>query len=58
MHLDEKRLAALAPDVDAAELRDHLQAFEKVSAGAEEGGPIASLSRRERFRWLVAPGVQ
>ncbi len=41
--------------MDVAELRDYLQAFEKVSAGAAEGGPIAQLSQRERFRWLVAP---
>lgn len=55
VHLDKKRLSALAPDADVATLRDHLRAFEKVSAGAEDGGPIASLSQRERFRWLVAP---
>ena len=42
-------------DADVAELRDHLRAFEKVSAGDEDGGPIALLSQRERFRWLVAP---
>jgi uncharacterized protein YkvS len=55
VHLDEKRLAALAPGVDVAELRDHLRAFEKVSEGDSDGGPIAQLSQRERFRWLVAP---
>ena len=55
VQLDEKRLHALAPDADLGELRDHLRAFEKVSEGAEDGGPIARLSQRERFRWLVAP---
>ncbi len=55
VQLDGERLSALAPDADVAELRDHLRAFEKVSAGDEEGGPIALLSQRERFRWLVAP---
>jgi hypothetical protein len=53
--LDEKRVSALAPDSDQSSLRDHLQAFEKVSEGAEDGGPIALLSQRERFRWLVSP---
>lgn len=53
--LDEKRLAALAPGVDVTDLRNHLRAFEKVSEGAADGGPIAQLSQRERFRWLVAP---
>ena len=55
VQLDKERLMALAPDADVAELRDHLRAFEKVSAGDEDGGPIALLSQRERFRWLVAP---
>ncbi len=55
VQLDGERLSALAPDADVAELRDHLRAFEKVSAGDKEGGPIALLSQRERFRWLVAP---
>jgi len=55
VQLDEIRLRALAPDVDAAALRDHLHAFEKVSQGTEDGGPIALLSQRERFRWLVSP---
>ena len=55
VQLDEERLSVLAPDADVAELRDHLRAFERVSAGDEDGGPIALLSQRERFRWLVAP---
>ena len=55
VHLDEKRLSALAANADVAALRDHLQAFQKVADGAEDGGPIARLTQRERFRWLVAP---
>jgi hypothetical protein len=53
--LDETRLCAFDPEVDLTSLRDHLQAFEKVCEGAEDGGPIARLSQRERFHWLVAP---
>jgi hypothetical protein len=55
VELDEKRLRALSPDIDISDLRDHLQAFEKVANGVEDGGPIARLSQRERFHWLVAP---
>ncbi len=55
VHLDEKRLNALVAGVDTADLRDHLQAFVKVSDGTDDGGPIARLSQRERFRWLVSP---
>jgi hypothetical protein len=55
VQLDEKRLCALDPEVDLASLHDHLRAFEKVCDGAEDGGPIARLSQRERFHWLVAP---
>jgi hypothetical protein len=55
VRLDEARLRALWPDLDLEMLRGHLQAFEKVAAGDPDGGPIAKLSRRERFHWLVAP---
>jgi hypothetical protein len=53
--LDEARLAALAPDVDVAEIRAQLHAVVRVAAGAEDGGPIARLPQSERFHWLVAP---
>jgi DUF3037 family protein len=55
VQLDEKRLYALDPDADPSALKDHLLAFEKVCEGAEDGGPIARLSQRERFHWLVSP---
>jgi hypothetical protein len=53
--LDERRLAALAPDVAADEVRDHLEALARVAAGSPEGGAIAELPPSERFGWLVAP---
>ena len=55
VQLDEQRLGALDPEADVSALRDHLRAFEKVCEGAEDGGPIAQMSQRERFRWLVSP---
>jgi hypothetical protein len=53
--LDERRLAALAPDLPAAEVRSHLDALVRVAEGDAEGGPIAAMPPSERFGWLVAP---
>jgi len=54
IRLDEARLKALWPDVDVALVREHLSAIGRVCAGDESAGPIAGLSQRERFHWLVA----
>jgi hypothetical protein len=54
-HLDERRLAALAPDLDPAELRPHLAAIERIAAGDAGAGPIARLDVTQRFHWLTAP---
>jgi hypothetical protein len=53
--LDEGRLAALAPDLDPATVRPHLEAIERVAAGDHTAGPIAGMGQAERFHWLVAP---
>lgn len=53
--LDEGRLAALAPGVDADAVRPHLDALCAVAAGDPAGGPLARLEPSERFGWLVAP---
>jgi hypothetical protein len=53
--LDEERLRALWPDLDPAEVRPHLQALERVAAGAPDAGPIAQLDTTARFHWLVSP---
>ncbi|MDP9169453.1 MAG: DUF3037 domain-containing protein [Acidobacteriota bacterium] len=55
IELDTSRLLALWPDADAEVLGPHLQAFADICAGATGAGPIAELSQRERFHWLVAP---
>jgi hypothetical protein len=54
IRLDEERLKALWPDADVALIRDHLTAIERVCAGDPAAGPIAALSQRERFHWLVS----
>jgi hypothetical protein len=55
VHVDERRLQALWPDLDLGPIRQHLEAFPKICAGDPDAGPIARLSSRERFQWLVAP---
>src|SRR6478736_4592011 len=46
IELDERRLGALAP---------HLDAIQRIADGDESAGPIARLSQAERFHWLVSP---
>ena len=53
--VDRERLAALAPELDLAEIQAHLDAILLVCKGGPAAGPIGSLSRTERFHWLVAP---
>jgi hypothetical protein len=55
IELDEARLAMLAPHAELEGLVEQLQALARVAAGAPDAGPIAELSRSERFHWLVAP---
>jgi hypothetical protein len=55
VHVDESRLRALWPDVDVALVQTRLDAVVKVCTGAKDGGPVARLSQRQRFHWLVAP---
>jgi Protein of unknown function (DUF3037) len=52
---DEARLLALAPDLDLAAVRRHLELIRLVCAGDPAAGPIARLPQPERFGWLVAP---
>ena len=55
VHLDETRLKALWPEADVALIRQHLESIPKICAGDPSAGPMARLSIRERFHWLVAP---
>jgi hypothetical protein len=55
IRLDEARFKALWPEADVALARQHLEAVERVCAGDESAGPIARLSQRERFHWLISP---
>ena len=53
-HIDEERLAALAPDLDPEEVRPALRAICEVVAGDPSAGPLAALPASERFGWVVA----
>ena len=55
VELDEARLRALWPGTDVELVRQHLEAIPRICAGSPDAGPIARLSLRERFHWLVSP---
>lgn len=52
--INEERLQAFAGDLDLEQIKQNLQAFEKIAEGAKDGGPIAQLDIASRFRWLTA----
>ncbi len=53
--VDERRLIALAPDVDVGQVRAHLDAIARIAVGDPRGGSVAALPASERFGWIVAP---
>jgi hypothetical protein len=55
VELDERRLLALAPEVDVELVRGHLEAIPRICAGGRTAGPIGQLPQKERWHWLVAP---
>jgi hypothetical protein len=55
VELDVDLLRALAPGCDPAVVRAQLETIPRICAGDPAAGPIAGLSRPERFHWLVAP---
>ncbi|HZY72281.1 MAG TPA: DUF3037 domain-containing protein [Edaphobacter sp.] len=55
VEVDEARLRALWPELDIELVRKHLEAIPRIAAGDVSAGPIARLSQRERFHWLVSP---
>jgi hypothetical protein len=52
--LNRERLLAFCDKIDLAEIEERLKAFEWVSNGSIEGGPIGKLPLASRFRWLIA----
>lgn len=55
IRLDSNRLLALAKDADVELISQHLEAIGRICQGDPAAGPVAQLSQRERFHWLVSP---
>jgi len=55
VHVDEARLRTLWPMLDLETVKQHADGVVRICAGDETAGPIAKLSQRERFQWLIAP---
>ncbi|HEY6491271.1 MAG: DUF3037 domain-containing protein [Terracidiphilus sp.] len=55
IRFDRDRLKALWPEADVDLVDSHLTAIQRICEGDPLAGPIAQLSRRERFHWLVSP---
>jgi Protein of unknown function (DUF3037) len=53
--LDVDRLKALDATADVEAIRAHLEAVPRICAGDPTAGPVARLSAKERFHWLVSP---
>ena len=53
--LNEERLRAFSTSLPVAEIEQHLAAFERISKGGDDAGPIGKLPIGARFRWLTAP---
>ena len=55
IRLDAARMKALWPDADAELAQEHLKAVQRICDGDPAAGPIAKLSQRERFHWIISP---
>lgn len=55
IHIDETRIRALWDGADVATIRRHVEAIPPICMGDPAAGPIALLTLRERFHWLVSP---
>lgn len=55
MYLDDEKLKAFAPALQGDEILRRLEAIRKICAGDHSAGPIARLSQRARFHWLISP---
>ncbi len=55
VHLDPAKLRAFALTSRAGEAQQRLDAIVKICQGNPDAGPIAGMSQRARFHWLVSP---
>jgi hypothetical protein len=52
--LNKNKLGLFSCELDIEELMNRLHAFEQISKGADDSGPIGKLPIASRFRWLTA----
>lgn len=52
--MDEAKLRLFSNELDFEQLEQNLRAFEKISKGEKDGGPIATFDVPSRFRWMTA----
>jgi hypothetical protein len=55
VQLNVERMKALWPEADVELARQHLEAVPRICEGDPSAGPIAKLSQRERFHWIISP---
>jgi len=55
IQLDADRLKAVWPAADVRLVKKHLDAIPRICEGDPAAGPVARLSQRERFHWLISP---
>lgn len=54
IELPEEKLKLFKCELDIDEIKSYLHAFELVSKGGKNGGPMANEDIPSRFRWLTA----
>ena len=52
--INEDRLEIFCKQIDKQELKQNLEAFERICNGGDKAGPIGRLDAPSRFRWLTA----
>ncbi len=52
--INEQKLRLFSDELDFEQLEKNLSAFQKISEGKKDGGPIAQFDIPSRFRWLTA----
>jgi hypothetical protein len=52
--LHEDKIRGFCSEFDLEQVKENLESFSKIAAGAKDGGPIAQLEADERFRWITA----
>ncbi len=54
IHLNEQRIFSLNNQIDLENIKCHLDSLFQITHGGEQSGPIGSLDKASRFRWLTA----